>query len=100
MAKTHYSKIVTERLAREKIPFVSRQNNPPTVPQARQIETVWAMLSEKVYENNWEARTLDLLARRVKQKVKELDETVLQDMVKGVRKNLRHMWRDGLYSIC
>ena len=37
------------------------------------IETVWALLERKVYENNWEAKDLDALARRIKRKVKELE---------------------------
>ncbi len=57
------------------------------------------MLVQKVYENNWEAKNLDLLVRRIKQKIKQLDLTTLQIMVQGVRKNLRQMWRNGLYPI-
>ena len=34
------------------------------------------------------------------QKAKELDQKMLQAMVEGVRKKLRAMWRDGLYSVC
>ncbi|CAF5049781.1 unnamed protein product, partial [Rotaria magnacalcarata] len=73
-------------------------DNPPNVPQARSIETVWALLERKVYENNWEAKYLDALARRIKQKAKEFDQNMLQTMIEGVRKKLWAMWRDGLYS--
>ncbi|CAF5178507.1 unnamed protein product, partial [Rotaria magnacalcarata] len=84
--------------ARENVPLVARQDNPPNVPQVRSIETVWVLLKRKVYENNWEAKNLDALARRIKQKAKEFDQNMLQTMVEGVRKKLRAMWRDGLYS--
>ena len=99
LAPAHFSKIVQARSVDEKIPCVSYQNNPPNVPQVRSIETVWALLAQKVYENNWEAKTLDVLASRIKQKVRELDKTTLQAMFRDVLKNLRHMWRNGLYSI-
>ena len=34
------------------IPFVSRVDNPPNVPQARPIETLWTVFERKIYENN------------------------------------------------
>ncbi|CAF1363735.1 unnamed protein product [Rotaria magnacalcarata] len=100
LASAHYSNLVKERLHEKNVPFVARQDNPPNVPQARLIEIVWALLERKVYENNWEAKNLDALARRIKQKAKELDQKMLQAMVEGVRKMHRTMWRDGLYSVC
>ena len=71
LASAHYSNVVKELLNERNVPFVPRQDNPPNVPQARPIETVWALLEQKVYENNWEAENLDALARRIKQKAKE-----------------------------
>ncbi len=81
LAKAHYWNIVQNKLQQERINFVSREDNPPNVPQARRIETLWAHLAQKVYENNWEAKAL-------------------QRMVQDVRKKLRQMWREGLYSVC
>ncbi|CAF2108275.1 unnamed protein product, partial [Rotaria magnacalcarata] len=78
LTSAHYSKSVQERLNEKNVPFVTREDNPPNVPQARPIETVWSVLERKVYENNWEAKSLDSLARRIKQKSKELDLKMLQ----------------------
>lgn len=100
LARSHYSNIVQQRLNERNIPYVSRTDNPPNVPQARPIEVVWTILEQKIYENNWEANSIDHLVRRIKQKVKELDQQMLQDMMEGIRRKLRAMWRDGLYSIC
>ena len=99
LASAHYSISVQERLKEKNVPFVVRKDNPPNVPQARPIETVWTLLERKIYENNWEAKNLDVLARRIKQKSKELDVKMLQNMIKGVRRKLRAMWREGLYSV-
>ena len=99
LAKAHYSNIVQERLTEKNIPFVSRVDNPPNVPQARPIETVWTVLERKIYENNWEAKNIDHLVKRIKQKAKELDQEMLQGMIEGVSKKLRAMRRDGLYSV-
>ena len=76
-----------------------RVDIPPNVPQARPIEIVWTVLERKIYENNWEAKNIDHSVKRVKQKAKELDQEMLQGMIEDVGKNLRTMWRDGLYSV-
>ena len=86
-------------MTEENIPFVSRVDNPPNVPQAHPIETVWTVLERKIYENNWEAKNIDHLVKRIKQKAKELDQEMLQGMIEDVGKKLRAMWRDGLYSV-
>ena len=70
MAKAHCSNIVQERLTQKNLPFVSRVDNPPNVPQARRIETVWPVLEGKIYENNWEAKNIGHLVTR---KAKELE---------------------------
>ena len=65
LAKAYYSSVVQERLNEKSVPFVSRIDNPPNVPQARPIETVWTILERKVYENNWEAKDIDQLVKRI-----------------------------------
>lgn len=99
-ASAHYAGRVICRLQEKNVPVVAKENNPPNVPQARPIETVWSILEQKVYARNWQARNLDLLAKRIKLKAKQLQPKMLQAMVEDIRKQLRSMWRNGLYSIC
>ena len=99
LAKTHYSNIVQQCLTEKNLPFVSRVDNPPNVPQARPIRTVRTVLERKIYENNWEAKNIDHLVKRIKQKAKEPDQEMLQGIREDVGKKLRAMWRDGLYSV-
>ena len=73
MAKAHYSNIVQQCLTEKNIPFVSRVDNLPNVPQPRPVETVWTVLERKIYESNWEPKSIDHLVKRIKQKAKELD---------------------------
>ena len=47
-----YSKSVQERLREKNVSFAIRKDNPPNVPKASPIETVWTLLEQKVYENN------------------------------------------------
>ena len=56
------------------IKYVKRSHNPPNVPQARPIETIWTLLEQKVYERGWEGKTLEQLAKRIVLKAKEIDQ--------------------------
>ena len=38
-----------------------------------------------MYENNCEAKNIDHLVKRIKQKAKEVDQEMLQGMIEGVR---------------
>lgn len=61
--------------------FLIRNDNPSSMPQAWPIETVWTLLERKVYENSWETDYSDILARRIEQKLKELDPKILHCML-------------------
>jgi len=47
LASSHYAKIVQDYLKMEKVEFVPKQDNPPNVPQARGIETFWALCKQR-----------------------------------------------------
>ena len=53
-----------------------------------------------VYAQNYQAKNLNQLARRIREKVKELDKEMLRDMMLGVRSKLRKVWREGVFSTC
>ena len=76
-------------MTEKNIPFFSRFDNPANVSQARPIETV---LERKIYEDNWEAKNIDHLIKRIKQRAKELDQEILQGMIEDVGKKLQAMW--------
>ena len=42
---------------------------------------MWTVFERKIYENNWEAKNIDHLVKRLKQKAKELDQEMLQGMI-------------------
>jgi hypothetical protein len=100
LAKAHYVPQVLRTLEANDIPFVPREKNPPNVPQVRPIEDVWGILKQMVYAQNYQAKNLNQLARRIREKVKELDKEMLRDMMLGVRSKLRKVWREGVFSTC
>ena len=53
--------------------LVPKEINPPNVSQARplRIENFWGCLAQKVYEEDWEAKTEQQLIRRIESKMKE-----------------------------
>jgi hypothetical protein len=50
----------------ENINFEDKKMNPPNVPQARPIENFWVDLTQKVYEDGWQAQTERQLKARIK----------------------------------
>ena len=55
------------------IHHVDKVDNPANLPEVRPIEDFWSVLKAKVYENNWEAKTLHQLEVRIKKCLKEVD---------------------------
>lgn len=99
LASCHYSSDTQNWLRHENIRFVPRDFNPPNVPKARPIEDFWGMLSQKVYERGWEAKSAASLKRRVALKLKEIDIDVVRDMMGKVRQKLRKISEKGPLSI-
>ena len=51
-ASAHYAKTVQDYLRAEKVRFVPKTMNPANVPKLRPIEDFWAVLKQKVYEED------------------------------------------------
>lgn len=99
LASCHYSADTQEWLRRENIRYVPKDFNPPNVPKARPIEDFWGILSQKVYEKGWEAKSAASLKRRITLKLKEIDLDVVRDMMSKVRQKLRKISEKGPLSI-
>ena len=57
------------------------------------------MLEQKVYEQAWEAKNLDQLAKRIALEVKALDQKVVTKVILGVRGKLLKMYKKGVHSV-
>ena len=93
LASSHYSKQGQEFLQTNNIKFVERQQNPPNVPQARPIETIWSLIEQKVYEGTWQAKNFEQLSRRVILKAKQLDQDLVTSMILDVRRKLLKIYK-------
>lgn len=97
-ASCHYAKNTIQWLQEHNVPMVPKEANPPNVPKARPIEDFWAILAMKVYEGGWEAKTERQLSLRINKKIKEIDLTVVQTMMKEIRSKLRKIEDKGPFS--
>ncbi|CAH1101845.1 unnamed protein product [Psylliodes chrysocephalus] len=99
LASCHYTHATRQWLEANHIPFVPREDNPPNVLQARPIESFWALLTRKIYDNGWEAQNQDQLRRRIYQKVREVDLEACQALMRQLRTKLRRIREHGPLSL-
>ena len=59
------------------IHHVGKVDNPASLPEVRPIKDFWSILRAKVYENNWEAKTLHEIEVRIKKCLKEVDQVTI-----------------------
>ena len=52
LATCHYSNDSQTQMTAQDIQYITRDINPPNAPMIRPIEAYWAILKQKVYENN------------------------------------------------
>ena len=67
----------TKHLESKKVKFVSKEDNPPNVPESRPVEDFWGFLKECVYKNGWVAKSLWQLRRRVKHYIAKFDQELV-----------------------
>ena len=56
-AGCHYAEHSLDFLCENLIHYVDKVDNPANLPEVRPKEDFWSILKDKVYENNWEAKT-------------------------------------------
>ena len=71
------------------IHHIDKVDNPANLPEVRTIEDFWSILIAKVYENNWEAKTLHQLEIRIKKCLKEVDQVTILKSIGRVEKRLK-----------
>jgi transposase len=84
LASAHYSMVSTTWMNKN-VNYVTKDINPPNVPQARSIEIFWGCSSEKLYEGGWQASTEQQLINRIKLKLKEFDLNFVKSLMTGVK---------------
>jgi len=88
-ATAHYARHTINTFERENVKYVSRDHNPPNIPQLRPIEKFWAHLEAKVYEMDWKAKDYSKLVSRIKRKLKEFRPKYFKDLMSKVKTRVR-----------
>ena len=57
------------------------------------MEDFWSQLKDKVYENNWEAKSLQQLEVKIIKCLKEMDTATIQRIIDSVKKRLHEIRR-------
>ena len=91
-AGCHYAEHSLDFVCENLIHHVDKGYNPANFPEVRPIEDFWSILKAKVYENNWEAKTLHQLEVRIKKCIKEVDQVKILKTIWCVneKKTCRH----------
>ncbi|CAF3215252.1 unnamed protein product [Rotaria socialis] len=100
LASSHYGHNVLQYLDQNDVQFVHKEFNPQNCPQARPVETLWSILKNMVYDEGWEAKTINQLRRRIARKLKEIDIKIVQQIFLGTQKQLRKIADNGPYEAC
>ena len=98
LASAHYATETREWMD-EFVNYVPKHLNPPNVPKARPIEDFWGILEQLVYEGDWVAKNQDQLEKRIRSCLKKIDLKILQNLMSGVKRTLRSIADDGVFSI-
>jgi hypothetical protein len=80
----HHAKDKLVRLEEIKIDYVSKEENPPNVPQIRPIENFWANLKRKVYSNNYRPKHEKCVMAKIRKELKSIETTGIRKAMKKV----------------
>ena len=84
----HYAEHSLDFLCENLIHHADKIDKPANLPEVRPIEDFWSILKAKVYENNWEAKSLHQLEVRIKKCLNEVDQVTILKTFGCVKKRL------------
>ena len=99
LAPAYYSNVALQYLKDENISYVPRALNPANVPKARPIEDFWGLLKAIVYKNNWSARTLKQLQKRITWAITKIDPTTFRNTCTSIHQRLNIIAKYGVDAL-
>ena len=88
-------KEVQDWLFSKKIEYLPKIINPANAPKLRPIEDFWGILKTNVYENNWSAKNVSQLKKKIQLCLKKMDSNLVQKIAGTVQKKLDTVRRNG-----
>ena len=99
-ASAHYARISTDLLDNNNIRHVKKSDNPTDVPHCRPIKDFFGLLATRVYNENYIAKNVLALKRRIMKCISEIPPATVQATLETVRKRLLRAYRVGLLEVC
>jgi len=99
LASSHYAKASLQKLDSLGIKYVTKESNPPNIPQLRKVETFWAHLKNKVYENNWTPKTGTQLINKIRKVLKTFNPQYFQTLFAHSKTKIRSAADHGVQSL-
>lgn len=96
LATAHYAKSVLEFLRTKNINVVPKELNPANLPEARPIENFWGDLKRLVYADNWIAKDLANLEKKIRKSYSKMNNDIYLSQIRHVHKKLKSIARKGL----
>jgi len=93
LASSHYAEHAIDFLCENLVHHVDQTDIPANLPEARPIEDFWALVKNKVYVKNWEAKNLEQLEVKIRKCLKEMDTGAIQRTMDSVKKRLDEIRR-------
>ena len=99
MATSHYARSVTDWLTANHIDFIAKKHNAPNVPQARPIETFWALGKAEYKRRKIAAKNLNSFTRIWRNVTRKVAQKSGVALMKSVRRKLRAIAYRGIYAL-
>ena len=99
MSSVHYATKVTEYMRGKNINFVEKSQNTPNIPQARGIETFWALCKEKYSKLKKQPSTITGFCRIWKKISEEVAKNSGKGVMQKAARNLRQIGCNGVAGL-
>ena len=81
------------------LPYVLKNQNPPNATQIQFIENFWPIRKQKVYAGNWSAKSREVLIRRIKKVISEIDQNIIVKMFENLGDKINLAADNGLQTL-
>ena len=83
-------------LNKNNINFICKNDNPVNGPEFHPIENFWAILKQRVYKNNWQAKNVKQFYQRIQYYLNKLDMNLVQQPFSSVKSKLDTVRQRGV----
>lgn len=93
LASCHYARLTLDWYRENNVDFVEKEMNPPNCPQIRPIEKFWALMKGRLRKKDKAADDLEQFKKDWINVSKQVDETVVQNLMRDIKKQVRSLAR-------